>query len=196
MKDCVIRQACAGDVPALLEIYAYYVRRTAATFEYEPPTEEEFFARITSAQRRYPYLVLLCGNEIMGFAFAHAFRERPAYDYSVENTVYLRPDARHMGYGKALYTALERELKRMGVKNMYACVAVPDGEDAHLSDDSPRFHEAMGYSVCGRFTNCGYKFGRWYTMVWMEKRIGDFSDQPEPLIPYPTLCSEKTEATL
>lgn len=187
MEDFIIRPVFEEDAQTLLDIYSYYVRNTAATFEYEPPTADEFLGRIKSAQRRYPYLCVSCDDEIVGFAFAHAFRERPAYDYSAEVTIYLHPDERHKGYGKAIYTALETELALMGVSDLYACVAVPHGDDEHLSMDSPRSHEAMGYRVCGTFTNCGYKFGRWYDMVWMVKHIGDHPEHPEPLVPYPDL---------
>lgn len=187
MEDYIIRPVFEEDVQALLDIYSYYVENTAATFEYEPPTADEFSGRISSARRRYPYLCISCDDEIVGFAFAHAFRERPAYDYSTEVTIYLHPEHRHEGYGKLIYTALEAELARIGVRDLYACVAVPKGVDEHLSMDSPNFHKSMGYTVCGTFTNCGYKFGRWYDMVWMVRHIGDHPDAPAPIIPYPDL---------
>ena len=187
MESMIIREATAEDAGALLEIYAYYVQNTAATFEYQPPAIEEFTARILNAGKRYPYLLIEHEEEIFGFAFAHAFRERPAYDYAAEVTIYLREDMRHKGLGRIIYTALEEELRRMGVLSLYACVALPSGEDERLSMDSPRFHEALGYSRCGEFRNCGYKFGTWYTMVWMEKVIGEFPAQPAPLTAYPEL---------
>lgn len=183
----IIREATAKDTAALREIYAYYVENTAATFEYQPPSIEEFTDRIKNAQKRYPYLLIEREKEVVGFAFAHAFRERPAYDYAAEVTIYLGRDQRHRGVGRILYSALEEELRRMGVLSLYACVALPSGEDEHLSMDSPRFHETMGYHRCGEFRNCGYKFGKWYTMVWMEKIIGSFPERPEPLTAYPAL---------
>lgn len=187
MEEYVIREATAEDAAALLEIYAYYVENTAATFEYQPPTIEAFTERIIRARKRYPYLLIESEFEVWGFAFAHAFRERPAYDYAAEVTIYLRQDMRRQGLGKAIYTSLEEELRRMGVRSLYACVALPSGEDEHLSMDSPRFHEALGYRRCGEFRNCGRKFGTWYTMVWMEKIIGGFPDEIAPLLPYPAL---------
>ena len=183
----VIGEATPEDAGALLDIYAYYVENTAATFEIQPPTLTEFTGRIIGAQKKYPYLLIAHDDEIMGFAFAHAFRERPAYDHAAEVTIYLRHDLRHRGYGRILYTALEEELRRMGVISLYACVALPSGEDEHLSMDSPRFHEALGYRRCGEFRSCGFKFGTWYTMVWMEKILGDFPARPAPLTPYPDL---------
>lgn len=187
IESFIIREATEEDVPALREIYAYYVKHTAATFEYQPPSVEEFSERIVSARKRYPYLLIEHEFEILGFAFAHAFRERPAYDYAAEVTIYLREDMRRHGFGRIIYTALEDELRRMGVRSLYACVALPSGEDEHLSMDSPRFHEALGYRRCGEFRSCGYKFGKWYTMVWMEKVIGSFPERPDPLTAYPEL---------
>ncbi len=184
--DYCIRTVNADDAAELSEIYAYYVTDTAVSFEYTPPTVEEFRERIVYAGERYPYLCIENEDGIMGFAFAHAFRERPAYDYAAEVTIYLRRDCRHGGLGRAIYTALEQELGRMGVRGVYACVALPDGDDdPYLSWDSPRFHEAMGYHRCGTFFNCGSKFGRWYTMVWYEKIIGGFEEKPAPLTKYP-----------
>ena len=106
----------------------------------------------------------------------------------------IHPDDRHKGLGRELYAALEHGLGEMGVRGVYACIAVPDGEDERLRPDSPLFHEAMGYKLCGTFKNCGYKFGKWYTMVWMEKLIGEFTENPEPIIPYrETLKAAPTE---
>ena len=182
-----IRSVRPDDARALSEIYRYYVENTAVTFEYEAPTVSEFLSRINAYTKHYPYLCIEAEGELLGFAFAHAFRERPAYDYSAEVSIYLRSDCRRTGLGREIYTALENELKRMGVRILYACVAVPEDNDPHLPPDSPLFHEALGYRKCGEFRRCGYKLGRWYTMIWMEKMIGDFPDIPSPLIPYPDL---------
>ena len=184
MNDSVIRPVTVADAPALLAIYAYYVKNTGVTFEYEPPTLREFEQRISSTLPRYPYLCIEHGGEILGFSFAHAFRERPAYDYSVETTIYIRHDVRGEGLGRMIYTALEQTLKSMGVTNLYACVGYADTEDEYLTNASPRFHERMGYRTVGKFFHCGYKFGRWYSMIWMEKIIGDYPPSPAPLKSY------------
>ncbi len=190
MNDYIIRTVTPDDAARLLEIYRWYVENTAVSFEHTPPTVEEFRARICYYRRKYPYLCIIQGDTIVGFAFAHAFRERAAYDYSAETTIYLRHDMRRKGAGRLLYTALENELKKMGVTNLYACIAVPDGEDPYLSPASPLFHEKLGFRTCGSFTNCGRKFGRWYTMIWMEKIVGEFREDPKPLIPYPEITGE------
>lgn len=187
MEKTVIRPAAADDAAEIAAIYAYYVKNTAVTFEYEPPDAGEIRRRIEAYTRRYPYLCVTQDDRIIGFAFAHAFRERPAYDYAAEVSIYLHRDCRHKGAGTRIYTALENELKKMGVKSLYACIAVADGEDRYLTNASPLFHKKLGYRTCGTFHNCGRKFGRWYTMIWMEKTIGEFGEHPDPIIPYPAI---------
>ena len=103
-----IRSAKPEDVAALLAIYAPYVRDTAITFEYDAPTEAEFARRMADTLKKYPYLVLEDGGEAVGYAYAGTFKARAAYDWAVETTIYLRPDAHGKGYGRALYTALEK----------------------------------------------------------------------------------------
>ena len=175
-----IRSATPNDAAALLSIYAPYVRHTAVTFEYEVPSEEEFAGRISAGLSRYPYLVLEDG-QILGYACASPFKERAAYDWAVETTVYLRMDARGRGYGRALYTALEDALRKQGILNAYACIACTDTEDEYLTNASRRFHERMGYRLCGTFRKCGCKFGRWYDMIWMEKMLGEHQSPPAPV---------------
>jgi phosphinothricin acetyltransferase len=184
MNSYAIRTASPDDAPILRDIYAYYVENTGVTFEYAPPTVEEFRERINSTLPKYPYLVIEDAGEIVGFSFAHAFRERPAYDYSVETTIYIRHDYRGKGCGRAIYTALEDALKKMHITNLYACVGYTEQEDEYLTNASPRFHEHMGYKTNGMFRNCGFKFGRWYSMIWMEKIIGDYPDDPPAIEPY------------
>ena len=105
--------------------------------------------------------------------YAGKFKNRRAYDWSVEVTVYVRLDSRRAGVGKMLYHALEDSLKRIGVLNMNACIALPKEEDEHLCNDSFYFHEKMGFHLVGTFHDCGYKFNTWYDMIWMEKIIGE-----------------------
>lgn len=176
-----IRPACAGDARALLAIYAPYVTDTAVSFEYAVPTEEEFASRIARTLERYPYLVLEEAGEILGYAYAGPFKGRAAYDWSVEVTVYVRWDARGRGCGRKLYEALEEALAAMGIRNLYACIAYTEKADPFLALDSPRFHESMGYRLCGAFHRCAAKFGRWYDMIWMEKQIGDHGENPLPV---------------
>ena len=173
MSDALIRDAALEDAGAILDIYRYYVENTAISFEYSTPSLEEFRERMRHTFEKYPYLVLVSENEIVGYAYAGPFKERTAYDWSCEMTIYLRHDAEKRGCGRMLYAAMERVLAKMGILNLYACIAYPETEDEYLTRNSADFHRHMGYVEIGRFHKCGYKFGRWYDMIWMEKIIGE-----------------------
>lgn len=175
----MIRIAGEDDSEELLEIYAYYVEQTAITFEYEVPSIKEFKERIRRTLEKYPYLVSERDGRITGYTYAGAFKERRAYDWSVETTIYIAKDARGEGIGRKLYTALERALALQNVINLNACIAYPDPEDEYLTRNSVQFHKYMGYHPAGRFHKCGYKFGRWYDMVWLEKCISSHPDVPQ-----------------
>ena len=92
----------------------------------------------------------------------------------------MRQEERRGGIGKTLYAVLEERLRQQGIQNLYACIASPPQEDDHLTKDSIYFHEKMGYTLIGTFHKCGYKFERWYDMVWMEKMLGEHK-KPEPI---------------
>ena len=168
-----IRSAAISDADRLLEIYSYYVKNTAISFEYEVPSPEEFKSRIMHTMEKYPYFVLEDDGVIRGYAYAGVFKGRAAYDHCCEVTIYLDFDSRERGYGRALYQALEEELEKRGVINLYACIADPISEDEYLTKNSEQFHQHMGYTKVGEFHKCGYKFDRWYNMIWMEKMISE-----------------------
>ncbi|MCM1254285.1 MAG: GNAT family N-acetyltransferase [Clostridium sp.] len=172
MNDITIRPADIKDAADILKIYEYYVKETAISFEYNVPTLDEMKARITKTLRKYPYFAAVHNNQVIGYAYAGAFIGRAAYDYSAELTIYIDKDSHGCGIGRKLYEALEDALKKMGVTNLYACIGYPDAEDEYLNFNSANFHAHMGYTKCGEFYKCGYKFGRWYHMIWMEKIIG------------------------
>lgn len=166
-----IRSACVGDAPDLLRIYAYYVENTAISFEYETPSLDEFADRIAATLEEYPYIVIEEDGEIRGYAYAGPLKTRAAYDRSCEVSIYLDRGARGKGYGRALYEELERRLKEAGILNLYACIASPIVENEFLTNNSELFHAHLGYEKVGHFHKCGYKFGRWYDMIWMEKIV-------------------------
>lgn len=168
-----IRSATPLDAEAILEIYAPYVKDTAITFEYDVPSLEEFRGRIESTLRKYPYLVAEEDGVIVAYAYAGTFKARAAYDRSVETSIYVRMGRRGGGIGRRLYAALEEKLREQGILNLYACISWIDEEDEYLTHQSPEFHARLGYERCGLFHKCGYKFGRWYDMIWMEKFLGD-----------------------
>lgn len=180
MDQIVIRRARLEDAKAILAIYGEYVKNTAITFEYDVPTKEAFRARMEGTLKKYPYLVAEKAGKIVGYAYAGPYYGRAAYDWCAEVTVYLARGVHGQGIGRKLYEALEEALSRMGILNLYACIAVPHGaDDEYLTRNSAQFHAHLGYTLCGTFSLCGYKFGRWYDMIWMEKMIGDHrSDQP------------------
>ncbi len=169
----IIRNAKVEDANSLLSIYAPYVENTAITFEYVVPSLEEFKSRIASTLKKYPYLVAELDGKVVGYAYASSFKDRAAYKYSVEISIYVEKTATHSGIGKRLHKELELRLKDMGILNMYSCIATPIIVDEYLDFNSVKFHEHMGYTLCGTFNKCGLKFGRWYNMVWMEKLIGN-----------------------
>lgn len=174
-----IRTAVPEDAKELLAIYAPYVEKTAITFEYDVPTAEEFRERICHTLQKYPYFVAVLRNEIVGYAYAGAFKGRAAYDWAVETTVYVRQDCHKSGVGRLLYEALEHALSLQNIVNLNACIAYPPEEDEYLTANSAKFHEHLGYRLAGTFHSCGYKFRRWYDMIWMEKEIGSHvEDQP------------------
>ena len=176
-----IRMANPADAQALLNIYAPYVINTAITFEYDVPSVEEFSSRIAHTLEKYPYLIAEEGGNILGYAYASPFHDRPAYDWAVETSIYVDQNIKHRGIGRKLNDALESTLREQGILNMNACIAYPPEEDEHLDKNSVEFHAHMGYRLVGEFYKCGYKFNRWYNMVWMEKLIGEhLSDQKPP----------------
>ena len=187
MDTITIRTANLDDAAALLAIYAPYVEQTAITFEYEVPSLEEFRGRIAHTLRRYPYLVAEENGEILGYAYTGPFGERAAYSWAVETSIYLRQDVRGKGLGKRLYQALEEISRAQHVQSLYACIAYPDADDAHPSGNSVSFHTHLGYATVGRFPHCGYKFGAWYNMAWMEKTLGDHAVPPAAFVPFPEL---------
>ncbi len=179
-----IRTATLSDAQALLNIYSPYVEHTAITFEYDVPSVEEFASRIKNTLQKYPYLVAEKNGRLLGYAYASPFHERPAYDWAVETSIYVDQNIKHQGIGRRLHDALEDALRSQGILNMNACIAYPPEEDEYLDKNSVEFHTHMGYRLVGEFYKCGYKFHRWYNMLWMEKLIGNhLSDQKPPKFP-------------
>ena len=173
MENIIIREATLDDAEGILKIYDYYIKNTAITFEYTTPTLLEFKERMAATMEHFPYIVIEKDNTIVGYAYAGELKGREAYKYSVELSIYVDRECRGDGIGRKLYDEMEDRLADMGIRNLYACIAYPsDGEDEYLNYDSVKFHEHMGYETVGHFHKCGYKFDRWYDIVWMEKMLG------------------------
>ena len=160
----MIRIAEERDVSEILSIYAPYVLNTTCTFEYDVPTEEEFLERFRTITARFPWIVWEEDGQILGYAYGSPLFSRAAYSWSCESSVYLRPEAKGRGIGRALYTALEQILAYQGYVVNYAIVT---------SENLPSlaFHEKLGYTNAGTFTGCAFKFGKRLGIVWMEKEI-------------------------
>ena len=188
MASISIRPARPEDAPALLAVYAPYVEKTAVTFEYDVPSPEEFARRIRQTLERYPYLVAERAGRPVGYAYAGPFHTRAAYQWSAEVSIYVAETERGAGVGGALYQALENCLQRQHILNLNACIAVPpqDG-DPYLTWASAEFHAHLDYQLAGRFHQCGYKFGRWYDIIWMEKLLGPHPERPMAVLPFSAL---------
>lgn len=173
-----IRIATPADAPALAAIYKPYVETTDITFEYAAPSDAEFAARIAHTLERYPYLIAEEGGIALGYAYAGAFKSRPAYDWAVEVTVYVKMGFSGHGAGTLLYTELERCLSMQNIINLNACITYPN-------EKSEAFHRKLGYKTIAHFTKCGYKSGAWKDMIWMEKFLCAHPAAPAAVIPFP-----------
>lgn len=180
-----IRAAVEQDAAAMAAVYAPYVRDTAITFEYEAPNAGEFAERLRRIARFFPFLAAEDETGLLGYAYASPFHQRAAYAWAAETSVYVRMDSRRQGVGRRLYEALEEALRLQGIRNLNACIAFPPAEnDPYLTRDSDVFHERMGFRLVGAFHRCGYKFGRWYDIIWMEKLIGRHDPNPPAVQPF------------
>ena len=175
----VLRSATPDDAASLLAIYAPYIRDTAVTYEYDIPSEEEFRKRIEKTLLHFPYIVAEYDGTICGYAYANPLHERKAFMFSTEISIYIAKDFHGRHIGKALYEELESQIKARGFKAVYALIAATRrSPDAHLTDASIKFHTKMGFSQVGYLTACGYKFEKWYDLVYMEKHIAPIEESP------------------
>lgn len=163
----MIRIATEADVPQILAIYAPYVLTTTYTFEYTVPTEEEFLRRFRAITEKFPWLVWEEEGRILGYAYGSAPFERAAYSWCAEDSVYLHPDAQGRGIGTRLCRALEKLLAYQGYRQIYAIITSEN-------QTSLAFHKKLGYTPCGHFPRCGFKFGRWLEVTWL------FLELPQP----------------
>lgn len=190
MNDFTLRLVRLSDAKALADIYKPFVENTAVSFEYVAPDTAEFERRISEKTKKYPYIVAQCKGEVVGYAYVSEFLPRPAYQHSVETTLYIKEGYHGKGIGKSLYSALESILKLQNVLSLNACIACAEKEDETLNNNSMHFHSKMGYRYVGRFNASGYKFGRFYDMIWMEKLISDVTAPFDDFIPFEAISAE------
>jgi len=170
-----IRSALSSDASSILDIYAPYIANTAVSFETEVPSVEDFTQRIMGNQESCPWLVYESGGLIAGYAYASKHRDRAAYQWSLESSVYVNEGFRQQGIATKLYQTLFQILKYQGCRNLYAGITLPN-------EKSVNFHQKMGFSKIADYKNIGYKFNRWHTVGWYELQLNDYSDAPAPFI--------------
>lgn len=175
MDTVTLRRAHLEDAEAILEIYAPYIRNTNITFEYEVPSLSEFRERMAGIMEGYPYLICEIDGIAAGYAYAHRYKERAAYQWDAELSVYLREGCERRGIGQAFYTALMEILKEQHVRNVYGIVTSPN-------PPSEALHAAMGFRLAGVSLKTGYKLGKWIDVSCFERPLGDPDSPPEELL--------------
>lgn len=190
INDVILKIATVDDAEALAAIYKPYVEKTAISFEYIAPDVGEFKNRISAKLKEYPFIVAVYAGEAIGYTYASEFLPRPAYKHSVETTLYIKQGFHSTGVGRKLYMALEELLKRQNVLSLNACIAYADVPDYTLNNNSTLFHSKMGYRYVGRFNASGYKFDRFYDMIWMEKMLTEPVVPFAAFIPFPDIMTE------
>jgi L-amino acid N-acyltransferase YncA len=168
MTQPTLRPATPADIPAITAIYRPAVLQGTASFELDPPGEGEMLRRFKAiVGGDYPYFVAELDGRVAGYAYANAYRTRPAYRYTVENSVYIAPDAQGKGIGRALLGALIDTCTAQGFRLMVAII----GDSANFA--SITLHRRAGFKFCGTIHSVGYKFGHWLDSVVMELPLGE-----------------------
>jgi L-amino acid N-acyltransferase YncA len=175
MSKAILRPATAADVGAITAIYRPAVLHGTASFELAPPDEAEMLSRFTAITGAgYPYFVAILADRIAGYAYVSAYRTRPAYRFTVEDSVYIAPEAQGKGLGTLLLKALIEASKAKGYRLMVAVI----GDSRNQPSIS--LHRNAGFTLCGTVHSIGYKFGRWLDTVIMELPLGE-GDSSAPL---------------
>jgi phosphinothricin acetyltransferase len=163
----LIRAAQPQDLAVITAIYDHAVRHGTASFELEPPDAGEMTRRYETLRRGgYPYLVAEIDGELLGYAYAGPYRARPAYHWSVEDSIYIAPQSHRRGIGRALIERLIAEADAAGFRQMIAVI----GDSANAG--SIELHRRAGFRMVGTFDNVGFKFGRWLDSVLMQRPLG------------------------
>jgi len=166
-----LRLATPADAAGILNIYAPYIENTSLTFETEVPSAADFADRISHYLENWPWLVYEIDGKIAGYAYASRYRERTAYQWSVESSVYIHSDFHRSGIASILYTALFQFLKLQGFNTVYAVINLPN-------DKSVAFHEKLGFSYFATYEKVGYKLGQWKNVGWWKLSVNEYGDEP------------------
>jgi len=168
MSSLAVRPVRETDIPAIAAIYAHAVLHGVASFELEPPDQAEMTRRMRAiTDGRFPYLVAEKAGKVLGYAYAGPFRPRPAYRHSVEDSVYVAPEAHRRGVGRALLDALIERCTDAGFRQMIAVIG-----DSTLQAASIGLHAAAGFRMIGTLDAVGFKHGRWLDSVYMQRALG------------------------
>ncbi|MGC4234491.1 MAG: GNAT family N-acetyltransferase [Niabella sp.] len=187
MKIQIANSSHAKQISA---IYAPFVTDGLVTFETQIPGIEEFENRIVQYSRKYPWLVMVEGTTVLGYAYASAYRERVAYQWVAECSVYIHPDQKKKGIAGRLYTALFKLLQLQGIYKVYAVITVPNPE-------SVGFHEKMGFRWFATYENVGYKSGHWCHVGWWQLTLKEADENiPAPPFFFPDLDPGMVEKIL
>jgi L-amino acid N-acyltransferase YncA len=160
----LIRPFLSGDEAGICSIYNDYIENTIFTFEETPLHPLEMRQRIDKLSATYPWLVIEVDGEIKGYAYASPVKERSAYRYSAEVSIYLDRNHASKGYGTSLYSQLLTDLKHAGIRTVIACIAYPNEASEHL-------HKKLGFTKVGQFSRIGYKFSRWLDITYWQKDL-------------------------
>ena len=175
MGDPIVRDATENDAAACATLYAPYVTDTVITFETEPPTSAQMAERIAAARRTHAWLVLEDDGAVVGYAYAGPYKERAAYRWSCEVSVYLERGRRRTGGGRALYEARLARLADRGFRTAVACMTLPNPASEGL-------HRALGFEPVGIYRRIGWKHGAWHDVAWTQRPIGAADGAPtEPV---------------
>jgi len=173
MSPLVIRPAILDDIPAITRIYADAVRHGTATFEIEPPGEAEMAHRMQALlSGSFPYFVAEAAGTVVGYAYAGPYRDRPAYHWCIEDSIYIAPEFHRLGVGRALLDRLIAEAESRGFRQMIGVI----GDSANTA--SIAVHAAAGFALIGTFRSVGFKHGRWLDTVLMQRPLGASDSLP------------------
>jgi phosphinothricin acetyltransferase len=169
----LIRPSRDEDLDAITRIYGHHVLHGTGTFETTPPSVADMTTRRADVLAKgLPWLVVEDGGELLGFAYGNWFKPRPAYRFSVEDSIYMAPEAAGKGLGRALLAELLAALERAGVRKVMAVI----GDSANAG--SIGVHRALGFEPAGVISSCGWKFDRWLDIVLMQKPLGAGDSMP------------------
>jgi L-amino acid N-acyltransferase YncA len=172
----LIRPIKFQDIQACLEIYAPYVTDSAVSFEIEVPELAEFELRVQNITQKYPWLVAIQDNQVIGYAYASSYRDRLAYQWNVEVSVYIHDNHKQKKIAQSLYTELMQQMKNQGFCKAFAVIALPN-------DPSVKFHSQFGFKEFAVYKKVGFKLGQWYDVQWMEYEINSIAIPSTPLLP-------------